>query len=135
MYCYIRTLQRFDRIRGRYRHGFHPTAMRSFNSDQSIFEDHAAPWIQPDSFRGRQKHLGIGLSVRNVLGSNDRREEISEPDHVQDRLDDRGDKGENRVHVQRNARGSVQRDRRTDDIEETLRDQGRLKELKENHII
>jgi hypothetical protein len=39
------------------------------------------------------------------------------------------------VHVQRNARGSVQRDRRTDDIEETLRDQGRLKELKENHII
>ena len=61
--------------------------MRSFNTYKSIFEDHAMTWINPDLFRGRQKHLGIRLAVGNVLGSDDGREPILEAKHGQARVD------------------------------------------------
>src|ERR1700722_8963938 len=87
MHCQVRLLQRFDPIRCCNRYDFHSTAMRSFNPDKSIFEDYTMTWIYGDSLRGGQKHFGIRLAVRNVLGSDNRREPIFEAKHGQDRVD------------------------------------------------
>jgi hypothetical protein len=87
VYCEICGFQRLDGICCRYRYDFHSTAMRRFNTDKSIFEDHAMTWINPDLLRGGQKHFGIRLAVGNVLGSDDGREPILKAKHGQAGVD------------------------------------------------